>query len=112
VAGEDELAVLGININLMADQLQTLLQEQKAETKRTQLFAFIDRLEHQGNSKVLVESLAPNGISVLGVKLQNMCFQNIQRLVNMSHEIRTPTNRVIGLPILDFKFKDTGIGKF
>lgn len=111
VAGEDELAVLGININLMADQLQTLLQEQQAETKRSQLFAeinlrirqslnleeilsttvqeirqalqaervFINRLEQEESSKVIVESLAPNCISALGAKLQNTFFQNIQR---------------------------------
>ncbi len=41
VEGEDELAVLESNINLMADQLQTLLQEQEAEAERLQLFADI-----------------------------------------------------------------------
>ncbi len=37
VAGEDELAILGSNINLMADQLQLLLQSQATETERAQL---------------------------------------------------------------------------
>lgn len=34
VEGEDELAILGSNINLMASQLQTSLQQQSAETQR------------------------------------------------------------------------------
>jgi len=37
VAGEDEIAMLGSNINLMASQLQTLLQSQADETQRSQL---------------------------------------------------------------------------
>lgn len=37
VAGEDELATLGSNINQMAGQLQTALEKQEAETKRAQL---------------------------------------------------------------------------
>ena len=41
VEGEDELAVLGSNINLMADQLQTQLRIQEAEAERTQLFTDI-----------------------------------------------------------------------
>ncbi len=38
VEGEDELAVLGSNINLMASQLQTSLHQQAAETLRAQRF--------------------------------------------------------------------------
>lgn len=38
VEGEDELAVLGSNINLMASQLQISLQQQVAETLRAQQF--------------------------------------------------------------------------
>ncbi len=38
VEGKDELAVLGSNINQMAVQLQTLLQEQENLAERTQLF--------------------------------------------------------------------------
>jgi len=41
VEGEDELAVLGSNINVMADQLQTQLQKQDAEAERLQLFTDI-----------------------------------------------------------------------
>ena len=37
VAGEDEFATLGSNINQMAAQLQTALEKQEAETKRAQL---------------------------------------------------------------------------
>ncbi|MGQ4650714.1 methyl-accepting chemotaxis protein [Lyngbya aestuarii] len=39
VEGEDELAVLGSNLNLMADHLQTVLEDQKASLERAQLFA-------------------------------------------------------------------------
>jgi len=41
VQGKDEFAVLGSNINLMADQLQDLLQKQEAETNRSNLFTDI-----------------------------------------------------------------------
>jgi len=41
VEGKDELAVLGSNINVMADQLQLQLQKQDAETERLQLFTDI-----------------------------------------------------------------------
>jgi methyl-accepting chemotaxis protein PixJ len=41
VEGSDELAFLGSNINLMADQVQTLLDDQKAALERAQLFADI-----------------------------------------------------------------------
>ncbi|HEY9653809.1 MAG TPA: GAF domain-containing protein [Coleofasciculaceae cyanobacterium] len=39
VEGSDELAVLGSNINVMAEQVQTLLEDQKAALERLQLFA-------------------------------------------------------------------------
>jgi len=39
VTGEDELAVLGSNINLMADQLQTQLHQQQDIAERAHLFA-------------------------------------------------------------------------
>lgn len=39
VEGSDELSVLGSNINVMADQVQTLLEDQKAALERLQLFA-------------------------------------------------------------------------
>ncbi|MBV9388832.1 MAG: GAF domain-containing protein [Chroococcidiopsidaceae cyanobacterium CP_BM_ER_R8_30] len=41
IEGEDELAVLGSNINQMANQLQTLLEKQDAETELAKLFADI-----------------------------------------------------------------------
>ncbi|MBV8883444.1 MAG: GAF domain-containing protein [Chroococcidiopsidaceae cyanobacterium CP_BM_RX_35] len=41
VAGEDELATLGFNINQMADQIQTLLENQSSEAERARLFAEI-----------------------------------------------------------------------
>lgn len=39
VRGEDELAILGSNINVMADQLQMLLQKQEEVAEQAQLFA-------------------------------------------------------------------------
>ncbi|GBO53195.1 methyl-accepting chemotaxis protein [Pseudanabaena sp. lw0831] len=44
VEGEDEMAQLGGNINLMAEQLQTFLALQEAQTKRSQIIAEISRL--------------------------------------------------------------------
>jgi methyl-accepting chemotaxis protein PixJ len=41
VAGEDELAVLGANINQMADQLQDLVQNQAAQTQRANFLSEI-----------------------------------------------------------------------
>ncbi|MBV8886519.1 MAG: GAF domain-containing protein, partial [Chroococcidiopsidaceae cyanobacterium CP_BM_RX_35] len=41
IKGQDELAVLGSNINLMANQLQTLLVKQDAEAELAKLFADI-----------------------------------------------------------------------
>ncbi|KYC36790.1 chemotaxis protein [Scytonema hofmannii PCC 7110] len=38
IEGKDELAILGSNINLMADQLQLLLQEQTEEAERLKVF--------------------------------------------------------------------------
>lgn len=37
VVGEDELAVLGVNINLMAEQIEALIKDQKAEAERIEL---------------------------------------------------------------------------
>jgi methyl-accepting chemotaxis protein len=41
VRGEDELAILGSNINLLAGQIQTLLSQQAGATEQAQLFAGI-----------------------------------------------------------------------
>ena len=41
VAGDDEIATLGFNINRMADQIQTLVESQTAEAERVRLFAEI-----------------------------------------------------------------------
>ena len=41
VQGEDEFAVLGTNINLMAGQLQTLVEQQASAAEQSQLFAEI-----------------------------------------------------------------------
>jgi methyl-accepting chemotaxis protein PixJ len=43
VTSEDELGKLGDNINLMAGQIQGLLNEQSEQTKRTELYAEISR---------------------------------------------------------------------
>jgi methyl-accepting chemotaxis protein PixJ len=43
VSSEDELGRLGDNINLMAGQIQGLLNEQSEQTKRTELYAEISR---------------------------------------------------------------------
>ncbi len=43
VSSEDEMGKLGDNINLMAGQIQGLLNEQSEQTKRTELYAEISR---------------------------------------------------------------------
>jgi methyl-accepting chemotaxis protein PixJ len=43
VTSEDEMGKLGDNINLMASQIQGLLNEQSEQTKRTELYAEISR---------------------------------------------------------------------
>lgn len=52
VKGEDEMAQLGGNINLMAGQLQTFLALQEAQTKRSQILAEISRLTESSELEV------------------------------------------------------------
>jgi methyl-accepting chemotaxis protein PixJ len=61
VSSEDELGKLGDNINLMAGQIQGLLNEQSDQTKRTELYAEISRARSTEDlevplSQILVEA--------------------------------------------------------
>lgn len=76
VKGQDELANLAFNINLMADQIQVLLTEQ--EERNTELALSIEAAE---KAKIAAQE-ADRAKSIF--------------LANMSHELRTPLNAIIG----------------
>ncbi len=64
VQGQDEMAQLGDNINLMAAQLQDSLQLQEAQTKRSQILTEISTKER------LQDSLEPLGQFLAEVRLE------------------------------------------
>jgi methyl-accepting chemotaxis protein len=55
IGGHDELTVLGSNINLMADQVQTLFEEQKANLVRIQTYADTLSAASRGDSQFLFD---------------------------------------------------------
>ena len=61
VEGEDELAVLNSNINLMADQIQTLLEDQRVSLERAQLFADVATSGAKEEDKAYVFERAVQG---------------------------------------------------
>ncbi|MEL4896510.1 HAMP domain-containing protein, partial [Crocosphaera sp. Alani8] len=75
IEGEDELATLGSNINLMAEQIQSLLSH---EEKRNAELAF--NIEEVKKAKAAAEEANQAKSSFLA---------------NMSHELRTPMNAVL-----------------
>ena len=67
--GEDELAVLGSNINLVADQIQTLISEKKAAAKCERLLTDIAWKARQATSAAdLISTTLANVRRVLGVE--------------------------------------------
>ncbi|MEM8777460.1 MAG: response regulator [Cyanobacteria bacterium P01_G01_bin.49] len=76
IEGEDELATLGSNINLMAEQIQSLLGEKE---ERNAELAF--NIEEVKKAKASAEEANQAKSSFLA---------------NMSHELRTPMNAIIG----------------
>ncbi|MDX2096396.1 MAG: methyl-accepting chemotaxis protein, partial [Leptolyngbyaceae cyanobacterium bins.59] len=67
VEGNDEIAKLGANINLMADQIQTLLQEQKVEAERVQLLSNLTlRIREVLQPEVIVETAVQEIQQALG----------------------------------------------
>jgi len=55
VEGSDELAILGSNINRMADQIQTLFEDQKANLARIQAYADTLSAASRGDSQFLFD---------------------------------------------------------
>ncbi|WP_197090036.1 ATP-binding protein, partial [Crocosphaera watsonii] len=76
IEGEDELATLGTNINLMAEQIQSLLSEE--EKRNAELALSIEEVK---KAKASAEEANQAKSSFLA---------------NMSHELRTPMNAIIG----------------
>ncbi|NEO99479.1 MAG: GAF domain-containing protein [Symploca sp. SIO2E9] len=65
VTGEDELAILGSNINLMADQLGNLLEKQQASLEQAQLFADIATSSAKKEDRSYILDLAAQGAKKL-----------------------------------------------
>lgn len=65
VTGQDELAMLGSNINLMADQLGNLLEKQQASLEQAQLFADIATSSAKKEDRSYVLDLAVQGAKKL-----------------------------------------------
>lgn len=85
VKGDDELAVLGSNINSMASQLQDLLQRQEAETKQTanlleQIQETAARLRKQNNTLVELSSSKALGSGDLDVAFKEITEATAQTL--------------------------------
>ena len=55
VEGEDELAILSSNINRMVDQVQTLLQDQKASVEQIRLYAETVNAASRGDKQFLFD---------------------------------------------------------
>src|ERR687886_5383 len=67
VEGADELAFLGSNINLMADQVQTLLEEQKANLARIRTYADTLSAASRGDRQFLFDQAVTEAKKQLNV---------------------------------------------
>ncbi len=68
VEGEDELAVLGSNINLMAEHVQALVEEQKANLARIQTYADTVSAASRGDSQFLFNQAVQEAKKQLNVE--------------------------------------------
>ncbi|NER24774.1 MAG: GAF domain-containing protein [Symploca sp. SIO1B1] len=67
VEGEDELAVLGSNINWMADQFQTLLEDQKASLEQLQVYADTVNAASIGDKQFIFDRVVREALNQLNV---------------------------------------------
>jgi methyl-accepting chemotaxis protein len=67
VSGNDELAILELNINQMAEQIQTLLEEEKVSLARLQTYAERADAASRGDSQFLFNQAVQEAKAQLGV---------------------------------------------
>ncbi|NEP56510.1 MAG: GAF domain-containing protein [Symploca sp. SIO2G7] len=67
VEGEDELAVLGSNINWMADQFQTLLENQKSSLEQLQVYADTVKAASIGDKQFIFDRVVREALDQLSV---------------------------------------------
>jgi len=75
VEGEDELSVLGLNINLMADQLQTQLRNQVTEAEW--ITSYLQTLSLLACADILTWKISSRPQSKKSVKYQNKSSSNL-----------------------------------
>lgn len=67
IEGEDELAILGSNINWMVDQFQTLLEEQKASLEQLQVYADTVNAASKGDKQFIFDRAVREALQQLKV---------------------------------------------
>lgn len=108
VSGEDELAALGSNINLMADQLQTQLQQQQDFAERAHLFADITlRIRQSLNFKDILKTAVREVRNVLKAdRVVIYCFDSNWKGTVAAESIASGWTQTLEKQIDDSCFRD------
>lgn len=84
---QDEIGVLAVNFNRMADEL---------EAAHTALQKSNDELEIKISERTAELNQRNQELAASNTRLEEMSLHKSQFLANMSHELRTPLNSIIG----------------
>ncbi len=87
VHNEDEIGVLAVNFNRMADDLEAA----HAALKKSN-----DELEERIKERTAELNQRNQELAASNIHLEEMSLHKSQFLANMSHELRTPLNSIIG----------------
>lgn len=105
VAGEDEIAMLGSNINLMADQIQQLLTKQSAEAEKErqenairqqELLKLLTDVEGASEGDLTVRAEINAGEIGIVADFFNAIVESLREIVNQVKESTTQVNLSIG----------------